>query len=128
MGIYNILYIYIYVCVRVCVHTTMVVGLGVVSFGVWFWGLVGTGGVRGLTKSSWGEGHGPRKNWLGEGSTDHAKIIWGRRQQRTAQSIGWGGGGWGGGQRTAQKVLGGGDNGPRKNWLGGGEIIYCVGA
>ena len=40
----------------------LVVGLGVVSFGVWFWDLGGTGGVRGLTKSSWREGHGPRKN------------------------------------------------------------------
>ena len=39
----------------------LVVGLGVVSFGVWFWGLGGTGGIRGLTKNSLGEGHGPRK-------------------------------------------------------------------
>ena len=45
----------------------LVMGLGVVSFGVWFWGLGGTGEVRGLTKVGGERGMGRAKSACGEG-------------------------------------------------------------
>ena len=69
-----------------------------VSFGVWFWDLGRAGGVRGLTKSSWGERNGPRKNWLREGITDHTKSI-GKRVNGPRKKY------WGEGARTAQKLV-----------------------